>query len=65
MGESLDWTDLPDTPPICILTTILHYAFKTEHAQKTYTAWKKVVYIIDFVTHFQTDKNGKEFSFIC
>ena len=33
MGESLDWTDVPDTTPICTLTTILNYAFETEHAQ--------------------------------
>ena len=65
MGESLDWTELPDTPPICTLTTILHYAFKTEHAQYTYTACKKAVYIIDFVKYFQIFKNGKEVLFIC
>ena len=65
MGESLDWTDLPDTPPICTLTTILLYAFKTEHAQYSYTAYKKVVYIIGFNKYFQIAKNGKEVSFIC
>ena len=63
MGESLDWTDLPDTPSICTLTTILHNAFKTDHAQNTYTACKKTVCIIDFVKYFQIDKNGKR-SFI-
>ena len=44
MGESLDWTDVLDTPPVCTLTTILHYAFKTDHAQYIYSACKKAVF---------------------
>ena len=55
----------PATALIVLYSHHITSAFKTGHAQKTYTAYERIYIHLIFPSIIKFTSNGKQFSFIC